>query len=92
MQKGLQGFYLRDKIYTVELVFFVNIKKTSIEQIESTASNFRKPRVHFLSIAHSDARSPKQMGTLTGSVKEMAEPDDIENSFKRLFNLKHLGL
>ena len=45
-----------------------------------------------MSPAHSDALSPIQMGSLTGSVKAMAESKDFRDSFKKLFKLKHLGL
>ena len=42
--------------------------------------------------AHSDAPSPIQMGSITGSVKAMVESKDFRDSFKKLFKLRHLGL
>ena len=45
-----------------------------------------------MSIAHSDATSPMQMGWFTGSVKSMAKSPDFLQSFETFFKLKHLGL
>ena len=45
-----------------------------------------------MSPAHSDATSPIQMGSLTGSVKAMAESKDFRDSIKKLLKLKQLGL
>ena len=45
-----------------------------------------------MNIAHSDATSPMQMGSLTGSVRGMNKSPDFYNFFKNMFRLKHLGL
>ena len=45
-----------------------------------------------MSLSHSDAISPIQMGTFTGSVKAMAESPDFTKSFQKFFKLKNLGL
>ena len=57
--------------------------KTSIGEIESIISSFKKPRIQFFQLAHSDATAPVNMGTLTGSVKEMAYSPDFHNAFKK---------
>ena len=74
------------------LNLFFNPNKTSISEIDSVIAGFRKPRVQFMSLAHSDAISPCQMGFFTGSVKAMAESSDFSNSFKKFFKLSNLGL
>ena len=74
------------------LHLYYNSGKTSIAEIESVLSSFKKPRVQFMSLAHSDAISPVAMGTFTGSVKEMAESPDFYLSLKKTFGLKSLGL
>ena len=66
--------------------------KTSICEIESIISGFKKPRVQFFQLAHSNATAPVIMGTITGSVKEMANSCDFAKTFKKKFNLSHLGL
>ena len=79
------------KLYC-QLNVFYNSSRTSIAEIESVISGFKKPRVQFMSLAHSDAISPIQMGTFTGSVKEMTVSPDFYNSLKKQFRLKNLGL
>ena len=74
----------------IKLVY--NPNKTSSSEIESVISTFRKPRVQHMIVSHSDALSPVQMGTLTGSVRAMAESSDFKNSFKAYFKLKSLGM
>ena len=74
----------------IKLVY--NPNKTSSSEIESVISNFRKPRVQHMILSHSDALSPVQMGTLTGSVRAMSESPDFKNSFKEYFKLKSLGM
>ena len=74
----------------IKLVY--NPNKTSISEIESVISRFRKPRVQNMNILHSDALSPMPMGTLTGSVKAMAESPDLKKSFQKFFKLKALGM
>ena len=65
---------------------------TSIGKIESIISGFKKPRTQFFQLAHSNATAPVNMGTLTGSVKEMAFSQDFANTFKKKFKLCSLGL
>ena len=72
-------------------VYFDN-KKTSISEIGGVAQSFRKLMMQFLQLAHFDATSPIQVGTVTGSVKSMAESPDFHEFFKTMFNLKHLDL
>ena len=66
--------------------------KTSPAEIEGITQGFKKPRIQFMQKAFSDAPSPIQMGSLTGSVKSMATSPDFLQSFKKMFQLKHLGL
>ena len=74
------------------LNLFYNLTRTSVSEIESIIVGFKKPRVQFMSLAHSDAISPCQMGFFTGSVKAMAESSDFSDSFKKFFKLKKLVL
>ena len=48
-----------------------NKQETSKDEIEEVIAGFRKPRTQFMSISHSDAFCPKQMGFFAGSVKAM---------------------
>ena len=70
------------------LNLYYNLKKISISEIESVIAGFKKPRVQHMSLSHSDAISPIQMGTFTGSVKAMAESPDFTKSFQKFFKLK----
>ena len=64
----------------------------SLGEIVAVTSGFKKKMKQFLQLAHSDAISPIAMGSLTGSVKEMATSTDFSEVFKQLFDLNHLGL
>ena len=64
---------------------------TSIAEIESIVQKFKKPRIHFFQISHSYATSPLPIGSLTGSVRNMAISHDFCLVFNNLFKLKHLG-
>ena len=70
---------------------FYNASKASISEIEGVISGFKKPRVQFLQLAHSDSPSPIQMGSITGSVKAMAISPDFIQTFKKMFKLKYVG-
>ena len=70
---------------------FYNDSKTSISEIEGVISGFKKPRVQFLQLAHSDSPAPIQMGSITGSVKAMATSPDFIQTFKKMFKLKYVG-
>ena len=61
-------------------------------EIKSIVSTFRQPRTQFFSPAHSNATSPRQISTLTGSVAEMATSEGFHQAFKSKFKLTHLGL
>ena len=74
------------------LNLFYNPNRTSRSAIEEVIFSFRKPRIQNMSIAHSDATSPCQMGSFTGSVRSMTTSRDFYNSLKKMFRLKHLGL
>ena len=63
-----------------------------MSKIENVITGFKKPRVQYMSIFHSDALSPIEMGTFTGSVKAMATSPDFTKSFEKFFKLKNLGL
>lgn len=69
-----------------------NKQETSKGEIGEVIAGFRKPRTQFMSISHSDALRPKQMGFFAGSVKAMGESPDFYKSFKKFFNLSYLGL
>ena len=79
-----------DRAYCRLHIFYDD--STNLAEINSIISGFKKPRIQFLQLAHSDALSPIAMGTLTGSVKEMAESPDFHSVFKKKFNLSSLGL
>ena len=66
--------------------------KTSVGEIESIISSFKKPRIQFFQLVHSDATAPVNMGILTGSVKEIDYSPDFMNTFKKKLWLNHLGL
>ena len=74
------------------LNLFYNTKKTSQSEIECVIAGFKQPQIQHMSISHSDAISPVEMGTFTGSVRAMAESPDFADSFKSYFKLKHIGL
>ena len=65
---------------------------TSVSEIQGVVSQFKKPREQFLEMAHSNAISPVVIGTLTGSVKAMAESRDFYSVMKKKFGLSELGL
>ena len=65
---------------------------TSLPEIQGIVSQFKKPREQFLEVAHSNATSPINIGTLTGSVKAMAFSSDFYNVMKEKFGLSELGL
>ena len=75
-----------------QLNLFYNTKETSQSEIECVIAGFKQPRIQYMSISHSDATSPVEMGTFTGSVRAMAESPDFADSFKSYFKLKHIGL
>lgn len=79
-----------DRAYCRLHIFFDD--STNLAEINSIISGFKKPRIQFLQLSHSDALSPIAMGTFTGSVKEMAESPDFHAVFKKKFNLSSLGL
>lgn len=59
-----------------------------VSEIQSIINTFRQHRLQFFSPAHSDATAPKQIGTLTGSVQEMAISPDFKLIFWKLCILK----
>ena len=65
---------------------------TSVSEIESVVSQFKKPRERFFEISHSPATSPIHIGCLTGSVRAMSESHDFLSVMKNRFDLKELGL
>ena len=71
-------------------IFFSD--QTSVPEIESVVSQFKKPRERFFEISHSNAISPVHIGCLTGSDRAMAESQDFLSVMKTKFNLKELGL
>ena len=75
----------------VRLQFYYS-DTTSLPEIEQVISQFKIPRVQFLEKAHSDAISPTTIGTLTGSVEEMAYSRDFKEIFMHKFSLSTLGL
>ena len=76
--------YVRLNIYYSDL--------TSVSDIQSVVSQFKKARERFMEVAHSNALSPVQIGTLTGSVKAMAASKDFKDVMKKKFDLSELGL
>ena len=77
-----------DRVYCRLNIYYDSA--TSIAKIESIVRKFKKPRLQSFQIFHSDAISPIQIGSLTGSVQNMATSPDFFLVFKSLFNLKHL--
>lgn len=65
---------------------------TNLAELRGVIAQFKKPREQFLEIAHSDAISPVTIGTLTGSVKAMAESPAFSSVMKEKFGLSELGL
>ena len=65
---------------------------TSPAEIQGIAAQFKKPREQFLELSHSEAISPVNLGTLTGSVKAMSESSEFQDLFKVKFNLSELGM
>ena len=45
-----------------------------------------------MKLSHSNAISPIEIGTLTGSVEAMAHSRDFKETFMEKFGLKELGL
>ena len=76
----------------VRMNIFYNNTKTSVSEIECVINGFKKPRIQWLKKANSDAPSPVEMGFFTGSVRAMSESQDFEQTFKKMFKLKYLGL
>jgi len=76
--------YVRLNIYYSDL--------TSISDIKSVVSQFKKARERFMEVSHSNALSPIQIGTLTGSVKAMADSIDFKEVMMKKFDLSELGL
>ena len=66
-------------------MYFFNPKKASISEIEGVTAGFKKAGAQFFTVAHSDALSPIQIGSFTGSVRAMAESPDFTKSFKSFF-------
>ena len=66
--------------------------ETSLPEIKGVIDQFRIPRVQFMEIARSNAISPVEIGTLTGSVEAMATSKDFKDTFKEKFGLSELGL
>ena len=83
MSSGKTG-YVRLNIYYSDL--------TSVSDIQSVVSQFKQPRERFMEVAHSNALSPVQIGTLTGSVKAMADSTDFKDVMMTKFGLSELGL
>lgn len=81
---GGQRAYIRVQLF--------HCPSTNVSSINSIVSTFRQPRMQFFSPAHSNAISPLQIGTLTGSVAEMTTSEDFHKAFKNKFKLRHLGL
>ena len=65
---------------------------TTILEIKSIAAQFKQPKEIFLEVPFSDVVSPVHIGTLTGSVAEMAKSVDFYEVFKSKFKLTDLGL
>ena len=57
-------------------------KTTTLREIDLVISSFKKKKMQFLQLAHSDATSSVQMGSVTGSVKCMAASPDFLEVFK----------
>ena len=60
--------------------------KINPAEIEGITQSFKRPCIQFIQKAFSDAPSPIQMGSLTGSIKSMATSLDFLQSFKKCFN------
>jgi hypothetical protein len=67
-------------------------EETSLLEIKGVIDQFRIPRIQFMELARSNAISPVQIGTLTGSVEAMANSRDFNETFKDKFGLCELGI
>ena len=88
---GYNRFISPGKIAYVRIhVFYSNL--TNLAEIQAVTATFKKPREQFLEVAHSNASFPVHIGTLTGSVRAMAESNDFHEVMKAKFKLSELGL
>ena len=60
---------------------------TSVSDIQSVVSQCKKAIDNFLEVTHSNALSPVQIGTLTGSVKDMMASKDSKDVMKTKIDL-----
>ena len=67
-------------------------EETSLSEIKGVIDQFRIPCIQFMELARSNAISPVQIVTLTGSVEAMANSRDFNETFKDKFGLSELGL
>ena len=67
-------------------------ESVQLSRITGQLAQWKIPRVQNFVAAPSDSPDPVDFGTLTGSVKEMSTNKDFEYIFKKLFNLRYLGL
>ena len=66
--------------------------ETNLAEIKGVIDNFRIPRIQFMELARSNAISPVQIGTLTGSVEAMSTSRNFKETLKEKFQLSELGL